>query len=189
MDNIFDREEDKLPIVTERLAHLPFINGSNLKFDRREGYLGDGVFGYAAGPSLEFENLAHEMSHAIDCVVQNRLHRLRRPNWGIHIKSFQDIMGRRYFEPVTMQPTELECRVVGYQKHIMEIADDPAAATITETMADTLHRYMCDHYMGGKTDEERIQTRADLIEKAYHSITKSDISAIWSRVSQILYSV
>src|ERR1700757_2415514 len=125
MNSLYDREEDKLPIIKERVAALPFINDLNLKFDHREGYDGDGIFGYAAGPSLAFNNLAHEMGHAIDCMIQNKVHRLHRRGWGLRIKTFQEIMGRCYYEPLTMQASELECRVVGYQKHIMEMANDP----------------------------------------------------------------
>lgn len=189
MDSIFDRVEDKLPIVKERLAHLSFINDYNLKYNKHEGYHGNGIFGYGAGPCLNFENLAHEMAHAMDCLIQNKPGRLRKHSWGLQIRSFQEIMGERYYEPLTMQPTELECRVVGYQKHLMEMAADPAAETITETMADCLYQFMPDYYKGGKTDKQRIQTRIDLIEKSYNSINKFEIPHIWSRISKILYGV
>jgi hypothetical protein len=186
--SIYDKVEDKLPIVKERLAQLSFINDANLRYSNHEGYF-NRMFGYAAGPSLSFDNLAHEMGHAIDCIVVNKPKRLTQDRWGLSITSYQDIMGERFYEPVTMQATELECRVVGYQKHILEMAGDPYAEEVISIMAKCLMEFMPDWYKGGKTKEEKIKIRTDLILNTYNSISKSDIIDIWSKVSHIIYGV
>lgn len=186
--SIFDKQNDKIPIVKEFISNLPFINDHNFKWNDREGYRGNGVFGSKSGPTWNFEAVAHEMGHAIDTFILGKHKRLKSVSWGLEIKSFQDIAGKRYYEPVTMQATECECRAVAYQKHIMEIAGDPDAATLDIEMAETLVRFMPDWMFGGNNTRERMQTRINLINNYYNKLDKSDIPKIWANISQIIYN-
>jgi hypothetical protein len=124
-------EEKQQTLLDERVApwvaKLPWIETAPVFYDASEGYAANGVMGAKAGPwdSLDFENVAHEMAHAIEILECGRTRAFLRPQWGLDIKTKIHIGHQVFREPVTMQATEREARVCGIQLRLLEMVDHP----------------------------------------------------------------
>jgi hypothetical protein len=73
-------------------------------------YLGD-----RAGPSRDFTNVAHELSHFVE--IEDR--RLQISGWGLRVPTVE-IWGTVCTEPRTHQMTDRELRVQAYQANLLE---------------------------------------------------------------------
>lgn len=181
-----------------------FLPGFNI--GPNQGYFGDGrLFGACAGLShhMNTSNVLHEVGHAIEMTLQpTRVwkRRVKQDEFGIAIKTYQDVMGRRYFEPVTMQPTERECRVGGIQLRLLEAAGYDTSEFIEEFVLVMCH--MPDSCFGGRSpmnthDPERytpdmhdwVNLRTRLVKDAYDQFPLEDIQRRWTKVMTYLHSV
>lgn len=160
---------------------LPWQATHPVHFDASEGYRGGGVLGCKAGPieSIAFDNLAHEMAHAIDIFSCGRMASLERVGWGLRIRTRVHIGGRAYEEPATMQASAREAEVSGIQLRLLELVGHPAVEGFPARQARTLARFMPDHIHGGRDDAERIATRERLIVEAYHHWPAARVQAAW----------
>jgi hypothetical protein len=186
----FDEQLDKSNSLEEIhyfINQLPWLKKS-LKIGAFEGYDGKGTFGFRLAGSDFFSHVAHEVAHALEIVGTGREKHLFSDHWGMDIKSTIEVAGIPYKEPQTLQATERECRVVGIQKRIMEMAGDPNAEALTGYMAHILLKWMPDWIFGGREKAERLQTRYDLIEIAYKAWDEERIVKAWEQVSAKLYT-
>lgn len=163
---------------------LPWQDTHPVHFDASEGYRGGGVLGCKAGPieSIGFDNLAHEMAHAIDIFNCGRIANLERASWGLRIRTRVRIGGRDYEEPVTMQASAREAEVSGIQLRILELVGHPGVEGFAAAQAATLARFMPDHIHGGKNDAERIAARERLIIEGYRQWPAARVQAAWRGV-------
>ena len=188
-------------IAIELRERLPWIWQEGFALSRIEGYE-PGVFGCRAGflEDLSAYNALHEISHAIELVDSSPTrwkHRLNESNHGIRIKSFQTVLGDRYYEPVTMQPTERECRTGALQLHLLRDAGY-STDTFIEKFVKSL-QYMSDSCFGGDSimntsdpkkytpaQKEWVNIRTALIHESYANNSIENIQDTWSRVCQHL---
>lgn len=156
-----------------------------VRFDASEGYAGAGVLGCRTGPadSLAFENLAHELAHAFEALDTKGPKALGLPHWGLRIKTRLQIGSQTFFEPVTFQPTERECRVVGIQRRLLEMAGHPAADGLFDYFARVLTSFMPDWTHGGSTTEARWATRRALMEAAHGAWPEDRVRSQWPTVA------
>lgn len=155
------------------------------RHDGREGYLGDGVLGCRAGPHTRFENLAHEMAHAIEVLGSGQPSRLKKDSWGMTLNKVT-VMNQTFDDPMTMQPTQRECRVAGIQRRILEMVEAPRQHGFTSRIAQALHDFMPDYHHGGPTAAARLQTRRRLIRKSYDAWPASRVMEQWAVVMATL---
>lgn len=177
--------------VAPWVEKLPWQSDFPVHFDESEGYRGNGVIGARTGPMdcLDFENVAHEMAHAIEILECGRASALARSGWGLRIKSSLEVMGEVFYEPTTMQATEREARVCGIQLRILEAVGHPDAEGFIERHASVLERFMPDYVFGGKSSEERVATRMRLIKDAYHQWPLARVQAAWRAAQPRLEAV
>lgn len=186
-------------VVSELKGALPWLWEPAFRVGPNEGYFADGhLFGARAGfpEHISAYNVVHEVSHAVEMtLLSSRVwkRRLKRDNYEMRIKSFQDVMGQRCYEPQTMQSTERECRVGGIQKRILE-----AGGYDTRNFANRyvlVLRHMQDSYFGGRsptntpdpknyTPEQHdwINLRLKLVQEAYGQFDLADIQGRWKQV-------
>lgn len=188
-------------IAVELRERLPWLWTPGFAIARIEGYE-PGFFGCRAGfhDSLSAYNALHEISHAIEMVKSEPTQwkrRLGQSNFGMRIKSFQTVMGERYYEPVTMQATQRECRVGAIQLHLLQAGGyncDNFKTDFVEVL-----KYMADSYYGGDSisnahepekytagQKKWVNTRAKIIEKEYKTYTPESIQLAWQEVSKHL---
>lgn len=101
--------------------NLGWLNIPGFRYDYSlEGYdPATRTFGGRAGPSVDDFNLLHEVSHGIVCALDDELWRLDEYGYGLRIRQVE-LYGQYYNEPLTGQATNLECRVMGIQKVLMD---------------------------------------------------------------------
>lgn len=192
-----DRFQKMPAIEAELRTTLPWLWAPAFQIGSNEGYDGK-CFGARAGPleAMTVKNVLHEVGHACEVsLLPSRVwkRRVKRPSFEMRIKSFQTIGGRQYFEPITMQATERECRVGGIQLRLLE-AGGYATNGFVEDFALTL-KYMADWYMGGDcpmnahdpdnyTEDQQLwlDTRVKLVRAAYDQFPLPDIQDRWSNV-------
>lgn len=190
-----DRFQKITAIETELRSTLPWLWAPAFKIGRNEGYDGE-TFGARAGPSeaMSAKNVIHEVCHCAEItLLPSRVwkRRVRQPYFEMRIRSYQTIGGERYYEPVTMQATERECRVGGMQLRLLE-AGGYETRGFVESFALTL-KYMSDWYMGGDcplnahdpekyTEEQQkwLDARIALVRAAYDEYPLADIQERWS---------
>lgn len=170
--------------VAPWVEKLPWKDTHPVRFDASEGYDGKGVLGSRAGTidCIDFENLAHEMAHAIEILESGRPQALGIAGWGMHIKTVMRIGWEEIREPITMQASEREARVCGIQMRILDMVDHPTLEGFARRHAEVLTRWMPDYIFGGDTQEERIGTRQRLIEESYRQWPAARIQAAWRAV-------
>lgn len=202
MVGLFDKisASTKQPIYkikAEISERLPWLVHPAFKIGRHEGYSGDS-FGASAGliDNTTSKNVLHEVAHAVEITrLPQRIwrRRVKHAQFEMRVKSYNEVLGDRYYEPVTMQATERECRVGGIQLRLLEMGDYDTEGFV-EDFVITL-KYMADYYMGGScplnthdpadyTDEHKrwIKTRTDLVLQAYNEYTPEVIQQQWSEV-------
>jgi hypothetical protein len=175
------------------LWHPHFKVGPNQGYD---GYTR--MFGACAGFSyhLRAYNVLHEVAHAIEMTLlpQEDWHeRILLDDFGMQILSYQDVMGQRIFEPMTMQPSKRECRVGGIQLRLLE-AGGYDISDFVEKYVVTL-KYMADSHMGGScplntpdpakyNDKQKqwVAVRTKAVMAAYEAFTLDDIQSRWNLV-------
>lgn len=171
--------------VAPWVAKLPFTKDAPVLFDASEGYSGNGVMGAKAGPSenINFENVAHEMAHAIEIIECGRMGALKKFQWGLEIKSKIQIGHEVFYEPTTMQPTEREARVCGIQLRILKMVGHPAVKGFEKRHAEVLHSWMPDYCFGGADEKSRIDIRKRLIEDSHKQWPAARVCAAWIAAS------
>lgn len=193
MGSSFEEKQQKLldDRVAPWVAKLPWAERASVAFDASEGYAGNGIMGAKAGPwdSIDFENVAHEMAHAIEILECGRVSALTRPQWGLDIKTQIHIGHQTFREPVTMQATEREARVCGIQLRLLEMVEHPAKKGFVKRHAAVLHRWMPDSIFGGSNEEERLALRERLIKDAFIAWPQARVASAWMRASQTLESI
>lgn len=193
MSSSFEEKQQKL--LNERVApwvaKLPWAEQAPVLFDASEGYAGNGIIGAKAGPwdSLDFENVAHEMAHAIEILECGRVRSFEKPQWGLDIKTKIQIGHQVFREPVTMQATEREARVCGIQLRLLEIVGHPAQKEFSARHARVLQRWMPDYIFGGVNEEERISLRERLIVDSFHAWPQARVASAWRRASENLEAI
>lgn len=100
---------------TDRLRYKPGLEG---QFVDRDGVI---YVGNRAGPTRDLSNLAHELSHFVE--VDDT--RVGFYGWGLKAPE-KWILGHRCCEPITMQMTERELRVIAYQVNLLESLGSPS---------------------------------------------------------------
>lgn len=152
-DPISASRKQSLPeIAIEIDARLPWLTRTpSFSIGRHEGYT-PGAFGARAGmyDDLSVQNVLHEIAHAIELkhsMPTQWKRRISIPNFGMRIKSYQTVMGDRYYEPQTTQATERECRVGAIQLHLLQ-AGGYDTSHFVGSFVRTL-KYMADSYLGG----------------------------------------
>lgn len=192
--------ETKAPldaIAIELRERLPWLWNEGFALSRIEGYQ-PGMFGCRAGfhDSLNAYNALHEISHAIELVGSEPTmwkRRLGQPNFGMRIRSYQTIAGERYYEAVTMQATERECRTGAIQLHLLK-AGGYTNREFTSNFVRVL-KYMADSCFGGnsilnandpskytKGQKEWVNTRKELLLSAYKKYSIEDIEHTWKDI-------
>jgi hypothetical protein len=119
--------------------------------------------------------------------------RVQRPNFEMRIRTQLEVAGQRFYEPITMQATERECRVGGIQLRLLEAGGYDTQEFLQEFalelrfMADWVHGGICPSQPSSPerfNEEERqwVNTRIDLIQQAYEQFSLSDIQDRWDTV-------
>jgi hypothetical protein len=181
--------EAELRVTLPWLFYPAFSIGPNEGFDGR-------CFGSRAGPARSVYNVLHEVSHAVEMtLLPSRIwkRRVQRSDFEMRIRTHLEIAGQRYYEPVTMQATERECRTGGIQLRLLE-AGGYATDGFLQKYALTL-RFMADWIHGGycpsqpsaperfnERERQWVNTRIDLIQQAYEQFPLPDIQDRWSSV-------
>jgi hypothetical protein len=202
MHSIFDpldpkRKQALSEIDQELRERLPWLHQTPFKINNSEGYDGN-FFGARAGhyDNLNVANVLHEAAHAIEMTLlpsSNWRRRVKQSSFGMRVKSFQTIMGERYYEPETIQATERECRVGGIQLHLLEMGAYTTAGFVDEFVVSL--KYMADSYFGGGcvlnahdpekyTDAQKtwVSLRTEMILQSYATFTHNDIQKRWACV-------
>lgn len=94
---------------TDKIKFKPGVEGNHVDVDGIV-YVGD-----RAGPQIDFINLCHELSHFVE--IDDK--RMKMYGWGLSLPEMY-IMGQRCIEPVTMQATARELRVMAYQTNLLK---------------------------------------------------------------------
>ena len=183
------------------VTRLPWLEAPAFVVSHKEGYV-DRAYGCRSGPieDMSAENVLHEVAHAIEMTLlptRTWHRRLQQNAFGMTIKSYQTITGQRYYEPVTMQATERECRVGGIQLRLFEAAGYPADTFISDYAL--VLKYMADWFMGGSCplnthdpkdysagEREWLNARKRLVAKAYDDFPLADIQERWAKVMQFM---
>lgn len=167
---------------------MPLQSDTSGRYDESEGYKGRGVIGCRAGPmdSIEFEHLAHELAHAFEILKSKDAEEVLKPQWGMTIRNRLQIGAQVFFEPLTFEPSQRECRTTGIQRRLLEIVGHPDAETIFDNQARALLRFMPDWHQGGQDEEQRLQRRKALMEGAYQAWPVERVLAAWPAVFQAL---
>lgn len=203
--SLFDPIDAQAKLSMDALAiqlreRLPWLWTSGFGVARIEGYQ-PGVFGARAGTmDASVYNVLHEVAHAIELVESEPAtwkRRLGQPNFGMRIKSYQTVMGQRYYEPKTMQATERECRVGAIQLHLLQ-AGGYQHSTFKKKYVEVL-KYMADSYFGGdcilnshdpakytEGEKEWVRLRTELFDNAYAQYTPQRVQAVWDEVAKHL---
>jgi len=165
-----------------------WLNHPFFQFNDHEGYIRYN-FGFRAGPSYDIFNVLHEVAHAIE-LPSNQIDRLRVDNYGLDYaeSAMVYINCSSFCEPKTMQATERECRVFAIQKHITEALELPCISNFFEDNAGPLIDFMACGTHGGRTREERIQRRVDIMQAHYDAITMRDIKEKWNTAMEYIKS-
>lgn len=174
--------------VTPWVERLPWQSDTPVRYDESEGYKGRGVIGCRAGPmdSIGFEHLAHELAHAFEILESKDAEEVLKPQWGMTIRNRLQIGAQVFFEPLTFEPSQRECRTTGIQRRLLEMVGHPAAETIFDNQARALLRFMPDWHQGGQDEEQRLQRRKALMEGAYQAWPVERVLAAWPAVFQAL---
>lgn len=77
------------------------------------------LFGCRAGPESDIENLFHEFSHAILCVLEGKIENLREDNYGLSLPS-KEVLGRIVVEPTSGKITLTEIKTIAIQRVLMD---------------------------------------------------------------------
>lgn len=130
--------------------------------------LGRYSFGYDAGgsPVFCFETSAlHEIGHAIQLKKSQYNHQIKHSNRFKHQRSsVQTIIGRQYYEPLSMEPTLCEAEAIGISLVLLEVLGYKIDHKLYyDTWAETL-QYNPDSPNGGK---QRILIVTKMIEMFY----------------------
>lgn len=167
---------------------LPWASEAPVLFNGSEGYAGAGVLGCRSGPAdaISFDNLAHEMAHALEIMETKGARALSKPNWGMRIKNTLYVGNQVFREPQTLQPTMRECRVVGIQLHLLEMVGHPDTQNTIKRYAQILNNYMPDWYMGGDNEEDRLRRRRQIIQESYEAWTPTRVEAAWRQIAPLL---
>lgn len=173
-----------LPGFRSFLEESGWILQPGFNFDPALEGFRDFKFGGRAGPldfdSVDVENLAHEIAHAVE-LPSTLYRRISEAGWGFRVKSGITIGGIYYEEPRTLQATEREARVFGIQRHILESAGQAIEPGWAEAKAKLLADFMPDWVFGGGSAEKRIAYRAKLINKAYKDTSLPEIQQRFSK--------
>lgn len=196
-----EKKQPLSAVAVELRERLPWLWAPGFAIGRVEGYK-PGFFGARAGTNdnINAYNVLHEVSHAIELVGSEPLtwkRRLGQPNFGMQIKSYQTVSGKRYYEPETMQATQRECRVGAIQLHLLQ-AGGYSHENFKMDFVEVL-KYMADSYFGGDSilnapEPEKytpgqkiwVSTRATIIDNEYNMHTPESIQRIWSDVAKHL---
>lgn len=147
-----------------------------------EGYRLVGGFGARLGPQwASLSGASHEMAHAIICVMDGEEHRLSEVAYGLRIRSGQTIGGQWYPEAQTRQATELECRVFGVQRHIVEACGIEVGEESIRGDAETLETFMPD-WSQWSDGEEGVRERMALMEAHYRGTDRGTVVKAWGEV-------
>lgn len=167
---------------------LPWYPRTPVLYDGSEGYKGQGILGCRAGPvdGIGFDNLAHEMGHAIEIVQSKGPEGLRKDGWGLSIRSKVQIGSEVFHEPRTLEATRRECRAVGIQIHLLEMVGHPEAKKALSYYPKVLVSFMPDWWLGGDDEKQRVAYRRRLIEEAYQDWTPERVTAAWEAIAPIL---
>jgi hypothetical protein len=186
-------------IVAELKTTLPWLWHSRFNVGAHQGYHGDTrTFGACAGFSyhLRTYNVLHEVAHAIEMTLLTPdvwHERITLDDFGMQILSYQDVMGERIYEPMTMQPSKRECRVGGIQLRLLE-AGGYDTSDFVEKYVVTL-KYMADSHFGGScplnthdpadyNDKQKkwVAVRTKAVMAAYEAFTVEDLQSRWKMV-------
>ena len=196
-----ERKQTIEEVAIELRERLPWLWTKGFAIARIEGYE-PGVFGSRAGTfdNINVYNVLHEVSHAIELVASEPTmwkRRLGQPNFGMRIKSYQTVAGERYYEPVTMQATQRECRVGAIQLHLLQ-AGGYKHEDFKKDFVEVL-KYMADSYYGGDSilnahdpakytrgQKQWVAARTRIIESEYKKYTPASIESVWGDVAQYL---
>lgn len=121
--NIFDVITDRRKLVVkERLKRLSIWGHPGLRVRLGAEGTRDYVFGCRAGPSVQFEHLAHELAHAVQFGAKSFEDRML-PTGRFRFGCRQlEVMGQFYDEPLTDQCTRREVETFAIQRHLLELA-------------------------------------------------------------------
>lgn len=187
-------------LAVQLRERLPWLWTPGFNIARIEGYA-PGVFGARAGTfDASAYNVLHEVAHAIEMVKSEPTQwkrRLGKSNFGMRIKSFQTIGGERYYDAVTMQATQRECRVGAIQLHLME-AGGYDSNSFVRRYVEVL-KYMADSCFGGDSilnahvpekytpgQQEWVRVRTQLLQEAYAQYTQESVQDLWATISKHL---
>lgn len=141
------------------------------------------ILGCRAGPSLDVDNLLHEMAHLIE--INDK--RILSWNWGLQYPEVE-LLGRVFYEPNTIQGLNRELRVFAIQKHLFEICEISVSADYWEKKAKILE-WLQDFYLIPTARENRNLWCQQEMEKLYKKYSKNDLLIEWDRKNQLLKNV
>ncbi len=158
------RKDRVCAVVEHRLAKLGFANHPAMKWAiELEGYH-NYTFGCRAGLSSGFANLCHELAHAVEFGADNFATRAREGSFVFKVRHVT-VLGHRYVEFNTSQPTLRECRVGGIQKRLMRAAGYKFTDQVFDQHYIDIMEYMSDWYMVKDRENTITQTIAQAYEQ------------------------
>lgn len=184
-------------IEAELRAVLPWLTRPGFRINTHEGFDGS-AFGARAGPreSISAVSVIHEVSHALEMTLLPEAvwkRRVRRPQFDMRIRSYQDIGFERIYEPVTLQATKRECRVGGIQLRLLEAAGYDTSTFIERYVLSL--KYMADCIYGGRcplnvSDRARftkkhwkwIAKRTQWVHDSYNQFSLAELQDRWATV-------
>ncbi len=142
-------------VIRERLARLPVGKHPALRWRaKQEGYR-DYVFGAKAGPKVDVQNIFHELGHAAEFGAENFATRCVEGSFYFKNR-WIEVLGQRYVEHRSAQPTIREIRAIGYQIHFMELAGCKMHRPLLASSIGSALQYMTDWWhVPGEGDAER----------------------------------
>lgn len=163
---IFDPVEN-LEIPVQGAIQKLFLDGNEdiliikKEFEGQKYIDGKFVIGCRAGPSCDWDNFLHEISHFIELP----LHRLlKRPafGWGFSYGPINEVFGRAFYEPRTDQGVRREARVWAIQYNLsrflglkVTIPSLVSSAIYINSWSNWLYKRIPDEETDGYLDREK----------------------------------
>lgn len=144
-----------------------------------EGYK-DYMFGMRAGPSVDLNNLAHELAHAAEFGAGLFNSRCFRGAFVFKMPRLRSayICGQNHWwrdEMITMQATWRELRTMAIQKHVAEMMGVDTGGDWVIELAGSC-KYLPDwHNVPGECDGARDEYCAEMVELLYHDFDRDEI--------------
>lgn len=160
-----------------RMARTPFLDHPAFGYSFETTGFQKYKFGAVAGPSIDIDNLYHEMSHAIDFVLcgDDIESRTMGGKYNFKVK-MTEINGSLYEQVETDQCTMRECRVFAIQMRLRHMLGYKNSLDMMAAGYARLTVWLPDWFLiEGNSEAERINWCKNHIIKLYHQYQEQQL--------------